>query len=308
MMKNNFINIIVVFTLVFIISACGDSKYETKEPTDVETMNSGKLRVVVDESIKSILDTGLVMYQNDYKKVLLTSEYKNARKSMAELLGGLSRVTIIARDYLHDEDSLMKLHKVEKHHRMKVATDALVIFADKDFPIDTLNDSELKRIFQDGERLSKMFKLNGEAKYYINEVNSSEYASFNKYILEEKQLKTALNFLNGFEEVKNKVLEDKNSIGIAFLSQVNKDERFKMIEIGFHDAKGKYIRPVPVHQGYIVQERYPYLVDIWVYLLEDRRNLPFWFGSYIAKESKYQKIILEKGIVPEFARFQLVNE
>ncbi len=293
---------------MLIISACGDSKYETKEPSQAETMNSGKLRVVVDESIKSILDTGMVMYQNDYEKVLLTTEYMNARRSMAELLGGLSRLIIVARDYLPDEDSLMKLHKVDKHYRMKVATDALVFFANKDYMIDTLNEAELKRIFQDGERLSKIFKINGEAKYYINEVNSSEYSHFNNYILDKKELRTNLNFVNSSDEVKEKVLEDKNGIGIAYLSHINKDDRFKMIEIGFHDSTGKYMRPVPVHQAYLVQDRYPYPVDYWVYLLEDRRNLPFWFGSYIAKESKYQKIILEKGIVPEFARIQLVTE
>lgn len=302
MMKISFITLI--FTLLI---SCGDNKYKAKDPDEVETMNSGKLKVIIDESIKNVLDTGIVMYQNDYEKVLITKEFKNARKSMGELLGGLSRVVVIARDYLEDEDSLMVVHKVDKHYRMKIATDALVLFTKVDYPIDTLNHSEIKNIFQNGEKLSNIFKVDGEPKYYINEVNSSEYAHFKKSILENNPLKKNVMFIEGIDEIKNQVYEN-NGVGFGLLSQLVGDDRFKLIQIGFNDSTGKYIRPVPVHQAYLVQGRYPYPVDYWVYLLEDRRNLPFWFASYLAKETKYQQLILDKGIVPEFARIQLVPE
>lgn len=301
-MKISFITLL--FTLLI---SCGDNKYKAKDPDEVETMNSGKLKVVIDESIKNVLDTGLVMYQNDYENVLITKEFKNARKSMGELLGGLSRVVVIARDYLEDEDSLMVVHKVDKHYRMKIATDALVLFTKVDYPIDTLNHSEIKNIFQNGEKLSNIFKVDGEPKYYINEVNSSEYAHFKKSILENNPLKKNVMFIEGIDEIKNQVYEN-NGVGFGLLSQLVGDDRFKLIQIGFNDSTGKYIRPVPVHQAYLVQGRYPYPVDYWVYLLEDRRNLPFWFASYLAKETKYQQLILDKGIVPEFARIQLVPE
>lgn len=301
-MKISFITLI--FTLLI---SCGDNKYKAKDPDEVETMNSGKLKVIIDESIKNVLDTGIVMYQNDYEKVLITKEFKNARKSMGELLGGLSRVVVIARDYLEDEDSLMVVHKVDKHYRMKIATDALVLFTKVDYPIDTLNHSEIKNIFQYGEKLSNIFKVDGEPKYYINEVNSSEYAHFKKSILENNPLKKNVMFIEGIDEIKNQVYEN-NGVGFGLLSQLVGDDRFKLIQIGFNDSTGKYIRPVPVHQAYLVQGRYPYPVDYWVYLLEDRRNLPFWFASYLAKETKYQQLILDKGIVPEFARIQLVPE
>lgn len=301
-MKISFITLI--FTLLI---SCGDNKYKAKDPDEVETMNSGKLKVIIDESIKNVLDTGIVMYQNDYEKVLITKEFKNARKSMGELLGGLSRVVVIARDYLEDEDSLMVVHKVDKHYRMKIATDALVLFTKVDYPIDTLNHSEIKNIFQNGEKLSNIFKVDGEPKYYINEVNSSEYAHFKKSILENNPLKKNVMFIEGIDEIKNQVYEN-NGVGFGLLSQLVGDDRFKLIQIGFNDSTGKYIRPVPVHQAYLVQGRYPYPVDYWVYLLEDRRNLPFWFASYLAKETKYQQLILDKGIVPEFARIQLVPE
>ncbi len=301
-MKISFITLL--FTLLI---SCGDNKYKAKDPDEVETMNSGKLKVIIDESIKNVLDTGIVMYQNDYEKVLITKEFKNARKSMGELLGGLSRVVVIARDYLEDEDSLMVVHKVDKHYRMKIATDALVLFTKVDYPIDTLNHSEIKNIFQNGEKLTNIFKVDGEPKYYINEVNSSEYAHFKKSILENNPLKKNVMFIEGIDEIKNQVYEN-NGVGFGLLSQLVGDDRFKLIQIGFNDSTGKYIRPVPVHQAYLVQGRYPYPVDYWVYLLEDRRNLPFWFASYLAKETKYQQLILDKGIVPEFARIQLVPE
>jgi hypothetical protein len=50
---------------------------------------------------------------------------------------------------------------------------------------------------------------------------------------------------------------------------------------------------------------YPYKVPIYVYLLENRQNLPFWFSSFLAKETKVQKYFLDKGIVPTFAAIKL---
>lgn len=296
-----------ILLISFIMISCGDNKYEAKNPNEIETMNSGKLSVVVDDAVKGIIDSGLVMYSKDYEKVLLTKDFKNARETMQQLLAGNSRVVVIARDYLRDEDSLMTEYKVKKHERMKIATDALVLFANKNYPIDTLNVNQVKDIFQNGKKLSELFKINGLSKYYINDVNSSVFSSFKKYILEDNPLGISLNYINSLDSLKDEVYNN-NGIGIALLSQVFGDDRFKMIELGYYDTNNVYVSPKPVHQAYIVQGKYPYPVDIWVYLLEFRRNLPFWFASYLAKENKYQTVILEKGIVPEFARFELTPE
>lgn len=300
--------IISLSLFILILISCGDNKYEAKNPHDIETMNSGKLNVIVDNAVKSVIDTGLVLYEKDYKKVLLTKEFKNARETMGQLLSGNSRVVVIARDYLQDEDSLMKEFKVKEHEKMKIATDALVLFCRKDYPIDTLNINQVEEIFQNGKRLSDMFKTESKVNYYINDVNSSVYSNFKKMILDNKPLGTKVNYINDNDSLKNMVYEDKGGIGISYLSQILGDERFKMIEIGYYDSTGVYERPKPVHQAYIVQGKYPYPVDIWVYLLEDRRNLPFWFASYLAKEKKYLEVVLKMGIVPDFARFQLVPE
>lgn len=304
-MKNK--QFILTLTLL-ILSSCGDNKYKEKDPNAVETMNSGHVTIAVDNDVYSVIDTGISMYSEDYKKVLVNQINVTAREAMGELLNGNVRIAVIARDYLHDEDSLMKSFKVKEHQRMKIATDGLVLFCNREFPIDTLNITQVKDIFQNGKKLSSFFKVNGDVKYYVNEANSSVFANFKKLILEDKPLGTTLNYEKDSKAVLEQVSKSKGSVGIGYLSQVLSDDRFKMIEIGYYDSTGAYVSPKPVHQGYIVQGKYPFPVSIWVYLLEDRRNLPFWFASYLAKENKYQKVILDKGIVPEFARFQLVPE
>jgi len=302
--------IVAIFVCGSFISACGDNKWKAKSPDDVETMNSGKLSVVCDESVKNVLNGGFELYKNDYPKVELSVKYDNSRKTMAELLGGRERVVVSARDYLPDEDSLMREFGVEKHERLKVAIDALVFVVNKNFPIDTMNANDLREIFTDKNKNFKNYYpiLKSNPKIYIKGQNNSENNNFISLVCKNQKLTKKLNIINQNDSLINLVKNNPESISIMYLSSVVRRNDVKMLMIGFENDEGKYINPKPVHQGYIVQELYPYRVNIWVYLLENRRNLPYWFASYLGKETKVQENFIKLGIVPAFAKVKLVPQ
>lgn len=297
--------IIVILLSLWIFTSC-DNKYEIKDPNDTETLNSGKLTVYCDEAIYNLLDSGFKDYNKQYSKVILTKEKVNARSAMAFLLAGKTRVSIIARDYLRDEDSLMKLYKVPLHQKIKIADDALVLFVKKDFPIDTLNISQVKKLFQTKEyNLNQEFKkVNSEIKFSITNVNTSIFSNFEKFILQNQKTSKKLNYFNSLDSVKLFVLKN-NAMGIGLMSEILNDTNFKMLRIGFQDSINRYISPKPVHQGYLVQNKYPFKVSIYTYLFEDRQNLPYWFATYMGKEFKVQKYLLNKGLVPAYANLKL---
>ncbi len=300
---------ILLLAIAILIVSC-DSKYEAKDPNDVETINSGKLTVYCDELIKPILDSAFVFYTQEYKKVELTTKYANSRNVMSQLLSKEVRVIVNPRDYLADEDSLIKEFKIEKHKRFVIAYDGLVFFARKDFPIDTLNANQIERAIVRGEDLNKTTSgLNFEPTYATLDQYSSLYANFNFLIVKDNPLKRKVELFENLDELKKHVATNSSIIGIGYLSQLINDQQFKLIRLGFDsDTLNKYITPKPVHQGYIVQDLYPYKVSYYAYLLEDRQNLPFWFGTYLAKQEKVQKLFLDKGIVPAFARIKLKYE
>lgn len=303
------IKIISLLILVLSVISC-DNKYEANEPEEQETINSGKLKVYCDSSLIHLMDKPFENYNKDYDKVILSKSYQNSRQVMADLLGGESRVVVNARDYLKDEDSLMKEYDVTKHRRYHFATDGLVFFVNKDFPIDTLNTKHLEEsITSDIMLKDSTFGLDFEPTYAIPYQNTSVFANFNQMILNDRVLKKKLELLPNIDSVKKQIEQNNGIIGIGYLSQVIDDERFKTIKFGFYnDTTGKYDTPKPVHQSYIYMGKYPYPVKLYAYLLEDRSNLPYWFATYLYKEAKVQKYYKEKGIVPEFAEINLIFE
>lgn len=304
-MKNK---IILVFIALILISC--DNKYEEKSSEEVETINSGKLSIYCDELIKPVLDSAFSLYSVDYDNVDLTVEYTNSRNVMSQLLSKKSRIVVLARNYLSDEDSLMQVYELDKHKRFEIAYDGLVFFVNKNFPVDTLNANQIESAIINGKSLSNSTQgLDFEPSYTTVDQYSSIYANFNSLIVKDNPLKRKVELLDNIEAVKKQVASNNSIIGIGFLSQLVNDNNFKMLRLGFDsDTLKKYITPKPVHQGYIVQDLYPYKVPYYAYLLEDRQNLPFWFGTYLAKQEKVQKLFLDKGIVPAFARIKLKYE
>lgn len=294
------------------LNSCGDNKYKAKNAEDIETINSGKIAYAIDESIWDIIKPATEMYLEKYENVILYDTVVTARAAMKELLAGNRRVAIIARDYLPDESDLMAQKGMEPHQRLKAADDALVFCVNEEFPVIFTQDSILKAVFQEGASLGDFHeKIDFKENYYIKGRNHSEYSNFENFLLEYKDLKVNLNIEKNTKEILEKVSDDISNIGIVYLSQVaNADTslKIKMLPVGFIDSTGEYSRAAPVHQSYVVQGRYPYTIGWYLYMLEDRQNLPFWFSKYIAQENKVQAYFKDKGIVPAFARFKLRRE
>lgn len=306
--KSNFFQVLylaLAVSLTLQLSSC-DNKYEAKKPKDVETMNSGKLDIAVDNEYTSLLDSIFMMYKSDYPNVDLHYSFFPARQVMSDLFNRKNRAVIIGRDYLKDEDSILNIYNIKNHLRMKIADDALVFFTKTSSPFDTLNRGNLEKFFINQkinfEDVSGIKKL---PYFFISEPNSSTYSNFLKLITNGESVTKDVKSVLNWQDVIKEVEKSDNNIGIAYLSQIALDSRFKMLKIGYDDSTELHIRPKIVHQSNVLRGYYPYKFPIYVYLLEDRQNLPFWFASYLAKETKAQKYFLNQGIVPGFAQIKL---
>lgn len=301
--------ILIILLAIFII-ACDDNKQtqEILQKNNVESMNEGSVNLISDIELKFMMDTVYKMYDDSYPKVELTVEYVNARKAMANLLAGESTISIISRGYLPDEDSSMKAFNVQRE-RMEIAKDALVFFAQPDYPIDTLNVEQIFQILTNSdENLKDYFPaLSEEPIIAVADQNSSVYAHLINLAARGKSIKKNLKLFETTEQVKEFVKANPNSIGIGYLSHIVHNINFKAIRLGFHYENGKREMPQVVHQAYIVMDRYPYVISHYAYLLEDRRNLPWWAASFFAKETKVQSYFNKFGIVPAYAQFKLIK-
>lgn len=302
------INFYLLFAFsVLILASCQDSK--PKQPLSTETIDSGAVEVFCDEAYSNILNPVFDMYRSAYPKVNLAVKSVNARNALATLLAGKTRAAIIGRDNLADEDSLMKLYNVEPYYQCDIANDGLVFFANTEFPTDTLTDSIIYQMLVENKKLMDILpNIQQEPELVIAHQNSSEYGNLANLAARKQKIKRPMTLLPSSDSVIACVKQNKNAIGICYLSQVQ-GQFFKLLRIGFTNKDGNYIAATkPVHQSYIVMGEYPYATLLRLYLLENRKNLPFWFAIYMEKEAQPVQYYKRARLIPSYAKYNLEDE
>jgi len=302
--------ILILGLISFVLVSCNNSHKDPKATGIYESVNSGTITCWVDESVWDFMQPVFKMYDSAYKEIDPTFIKVTSREAMAQLLSGNAKVIVTPRDYLKDEDSLMKAFKVERHERAIYAIDALVFFVQNDFPLDSISDAQLKEILTkpDGNFKKYFPQLKKEPVFVCNDYTSSEYANLQQIALKATPANSKLIFQKNSESVRKYVRENPNAIGIGYFSQIVKDPDLKGLMVSFVDTSGKYIFPHVVHQANILRKYYPYIVNHYVYILKKQRDRAFWFAMFLEREFVVQSYFNNSGIVPAYAKIRLIEE
>lgn len=301
------LRILISSILVAGVIAC-DQRPEDK---NAETMWRGRLTVWCDDAVAPLLRSQLEGFSRKYPDARIDVRTASGREVMEALLSRKARIALLARRYLRDEDSLMKAFKLEAHRTLHLATDALVFFAPKGFPTDTLSVEALNEYFSAGSPLDTRVRGVRKGTWFVCPGALSSVVG--NVVLQCNQgrsfsPKARVSYLGSMDSVKRFVRTQENVIGVGFLSEMIKDTAtFKLLGIKYTDADMNR-RSMTVEQSAVYREMYPYPVKIEAYLLENLRNLPMGVASYLAFETEPQKYFLNQGIVPAYARIQLTEE
>lgn len=297
---------ILKIVLSIVLISCESS--DKQSDSTMESPLRGSDTLYCDESIFTCVDNAMPIYQKAFPDAHITLFPKNARLSMAELFSEKTKSIIVARNYLSDEDSLLK-QSGNSFQKIHIANDGLVFFVSKDFPIDTLNINQLTEYISGKNRLSFYFpKINSEPLLLIPGAQSSEYANAISFFPQlSKTAKDIAKFNDSKDSIVFEVLKGK-SIGLGYLSYIQKNPLLKSLRIGFIDSLGNRIPPQIVHQGFIIQKKYPFGIPIIAYLREKRQNLPWGFATFMEKDPNIQKVLLDCGLIPVFAKYNLIQE
>ena len=305
MMKTYHRFILQIVLSILLISCESNDK---QSDSTMESPLRGSDTVYCDESIFTCINNAMPIYQKAFPDAHITLFSKNARSSMAELFSEKTNSIIVARNYLSDEDSLLK-QSGNSFQKIHIANDGLVFFVSKEFPIDTLNINQLTEYISGKNRLSFYFpKLNSEPLLLIPGAQSSEYANSISFFPQlSKTAKDIAKFIDSKDSIVFEVLKGK-SIGLGYLSYIQKNPLLKSLRIGYIDSLGNRIPPQIVHQGFIIQKKYPFGIPIIAYLREKRQNLPWGFATFMEKDPNIQKVLLDCGLIPVFAKYNLIQE
>jgi hypothetical protein len=301
-------------TAVASVAILSCDKPDPKSSEQYETATTGKAEILCDESIADFMQPTFHMFDSSYNDAAVTVKVVSAREAMTQLFGTKARGIILARKYLADEDSLLKANKLPAHATTVIATDALVFVTQKSFPLDTISLDQLKTLLTDKSATLRgmLPALKVEPVIICPDTYSSEYGNVLLSLTKNAAPKHAITFVKNAAAVEEEIQKNPNAIGIGYLSRfagsVNADAKLKMLKIGFQDTTGTYIRPKTVHQSYVVMGKYPLPVQIQGLLLEDQRNLPWGYITFLRNDVRTKEYFLKRGIVPEGARFNLVPD
>lgn len=292
-----------------VVVSCGE---QGKKDAATETETSGTVELYCDESLIPFMKPVFQMFDSAYHNAHVTVKPLPAREAMAQLFSGKSRGIIIARGYLPDEDSLMKVHKVSPHKTVVFAQDALVFVVHPSFPLDTVSFDQIKEYFKGNLSLRHSFsQLKTEPRVICPPATSSEYGNLMLKVT-GSQAPKKIAVVPSAEEVAEQVRQNPDMIGVGYLSRyagMAHVKSVKLLKIGFTDTSGTYISPKVVHQANVVMGKYPLVVSLTGLLLEDRiTTLPSGFFTFIRHDKQTKEYFLKSGIVPDNARFNLVPD
>lgn len=299
------IKLSAICILILVLFGCGK-----KDATPDQNQKDGiKLTVYCDEAIFKLMTFPFQQIDSILVNDEVSLQKVTAFDAMAKFLAGDAEFIVLARDYSHREDSLMKIYKVNSHIKMPVAHDALVLYTQNGFPLDTISDVQIKAIFtQKGTSLQQYFpKLSSEPEFVINSNLSSELENLKTQICSNEPITKKLKVFGSSDSVIKYVTENKNTIGIGYLSQVINIQEVKPLNVGFDDSTGRHILTT-VHQANIVQGYYPYKVTLYSYVIDDKTELPLMVQRFVAKHRISQSYFNDYGIVPAFAKIKLIEE
>jgi phosphate transport system substrate-binding protein len=297
----------IILTLcICILCACNNQQ---ESQNNQESPLRGNETILCDEAVFAPFSKAKPVYDSAFPQAKVILKPVSARAATIDFFAEKSRCMLLARNLMHDEDSILKAFgkTVEK---IVLAQDGLVFFTHAENPLDTINLDQLKDIFSGRTKgFSSLFpQLKHEPTLFIPGTQSSEYANLLYYFSKsDAPLSKPAQFIENRDSLRAKVLQ-ANGIGVGYLSYLQKDPAIKLLRIAFTDSTGKRIPPQIVHQGYILQKKYPLAVPVQIFLREKRQNLPWGFSTYMEKEPRVQKILLDAGIIPAYARYNLIQQ
>ncbi len=265
--------------------------------SDKNTILTGKVSILVDETFKPIAEDQVTVFQSSYKHADINLISKPENNVVADLLNGVAEIAILAR--LLNEDEVKRFEARKFRPRVtKFAVDGIALVTHKSNP-DSLADAEdvLNLLRGNPGRMQSLV---------FDHANSSTVRFLREAAGVDKLPETGVYALQANAEVLKYVYENKRSVGVIGINWIVQPdpELVQYVEelkvMGVKNIEGKpgsdaYYKP---SQSNLAMGLYPFSRSLYVINCEPRNGLGIGFASFVAGE-RGQKIVLKSGLLPD---------
>ena len=276
---------LVLFVLVLFFG-CKKSEGEK------ETILKGTATILVDETLKPLLEDEIAIFQNGYNAKILM-EVRSEKELMQAFLKDTSRIVVLSRKLNEEEAKYFEQLKIKPKTTM-IGTDAVAFISNKSNN-DTLIALKDIILFMQGKPQARVKGL------VFDNPNSSTVRYMNELAgIKETPSEGVYSFKYNNDVVKF-VSENDGMIGVVglnWLYQPSPDMKSLIDKINVLSVKGEgnaeFVAPT---QNNLAEGKYPLARDLYIINCQGSFGLGMGFASFVAGDIG-QRIILKAGLLP----------
>ncbi|HUX56152.1 MAG TPA: substrate-binding domain-containing protein [Bacteroidales bacterium] len=280
-----------------------------------ETPTRGNIKISVDESFQSIIDTEVYTFTHLYTNAKIEAEYKPEYDVINDFMNDSVRVIVTSKKLTDNQIQYLRDTLVIAR-TTTYAYDALALITNKQNKDTLLKYNTVKDIFL--SKISSWKEINPKSKLGDIRIIFDNNKSGNiRYFKEQFDINESLpeNFfaVNNNPEVVNFVSRNPDALGIISVNWISdKDDSLSMSFVKkinvvaisqpyFND--GTFYRP---YQGFIYDKSYPFVREVYLISRETFKGLGSGFINWACAEQG-QRIVLKSGLVPATMPIRLVQ-
>lgn len=292
--------ILILFISLLYLSAC------TEDTSGNFSATMGNTSIGVDEGFKSIIESELAMYHNDYKYANIHLTYAS-ESSLKKHLVEEKLASIIIGEKLNAKEKEALTQKQFIPREYLLGYDALAIIAHKDYPDSTILRSKLEAYLKgDINQWNEIEPNFSEEKvvFVLDKGNSSNFNYINDTITFGKIRKEQIFAAKSNEEVINSVASNKYTLGVISANLISNSKSKKVQDVlskvkylGIKEQLGDSTSVSWPFQNDLALGKYPYKRGIYMISIETTAQLGTGFASYMLSDPG-QRIMLREGLLP----------
>ncbi len=287
---------LLLFTFFLFLISCKDDKDKSDVQPARETILSGNINILVDNSVQPIAEDVIAVFGSIYKNAVITQINKPEKELIDLMHNDVASVAVMPRELTESEAQHFKDKKITPKIT-EFATDAIA-FITNERSADTIIDvQEVLKVLQGKESKIKNLVFDNvassTAQYLLNLAGEENMPQNNVYSVKSN------------EELIKYIHDNAGAVGVIGINWLLQPppqisdyvKKIKVLAVNDvkPDADGEgYYKP---SQSNIARGLYPLTRKLYVLNYQGKNGLGMGFATYISA-FEGQRIILKSGLLP----------
>ena len=292
LLKNNAYLLIALLSASSFFISCKD-----KSSKDPQTITSGNISIVVDETLAPIIQDQLAIFESTYSDASIELIERPEKLAINHLLSDSSKVAVLSRKLTPEEEKFFESKKIVPR-TTRFAIDGIAVITNKSNPRSEIHIEELFKVLR-GEPSSVTSLV-------FDNPNSSSIRLLKELAGVDSLPQSGVYALKTNTDIIEYVHENSQAIGVIginWLVQPAKEfsdmvEEIKVLGVknlaGRNGDDGFYYPS----QDNLALGQYPLARELYIVNVTGARGLGFGFGSFVGGE-RGQRLVLKSGLLPD---------